>query len=206
MTNLDTILEVKNDIKDAIERQFVTPDGGMVTYADAIRKIQIIGPLEGDFTGLKFMGSRMTYLPMIDTSKYTDMSGMFYNCFYLKIIPKLECGNVNNINDMLFEVNNSTTGDDDTLYLGGFKDLGKQKEFVDGYVLDLTTIGVYNPITSYRLKRESYLNVFNDIWDRSNTVYPTITIKVDQADISRVGISDEDIAIATNKGWTIEVI
>lgn len=208
MTSLDKLRDVKNDIKNSIERQFVIPEGGITTYADAIRNIQKSAPLEGDYTGLKFYGcTEITYIPMIDTSKYTDMSGMFYSCNSLKIIPRLDCGNVKNISSMFHGTYHDPKNRDEKAYLGGLKDLGKQIEFEETNTLDLTIGGyIYNTKIHVGLAKISYLNVFYDLWDRSSNIYPTMNIRLDFNDINEVGITENDLAIVTNKGWTIELI
>lgn len=41
--NLTALVEAKNSIKDAIKSKGVTPEGGLVTYADAISRINVSG-------------------------------------------------------------------------------------------------------------------------------------------------------------------
>lgn len=81
---LNELIEVKSDIKAAIESKGVTPTGGLSTYADAIRSIEtgdII--IEGDFVvvnGMKFGYSELTSFSHLDFSKVTNMGSMFRNC------------------------------------------------------------------------------------------------------------------------------
>ena len=45
---------------------------------------------------------RIVYLPKIDTSKVTDMSSMFRNCYSLASIPQLDTSNVTNMSNMFY--------------------------------------------------------------------------------------------------------
>ena len=54
----------------------------------------------------------------------------------------------------------------------------------------------------YNLTRESVINIFNGLYDMNqNPNVQTSTIILDSN--SKALLSDEDIAIATNKGWVI---
>ena len=81
--------------------------------------------------------------------------------------------------------------------IGGFKNMGQS------YSGGAST---YKDILLHYLKtltRESVLNVFNTIYDMNLNTANTgaVNIKL-HADVKAL-LSDDDIAIATNKGWTV---
>lgn len=110
---LNDLITAKEDMKSAIIEKGVTPEGGLSTYADAIRQIEGSGSGgEGSIKlpdGTKFMNSTFTNVPFFDTSAITDMSQMFYNCYNLVFIPLFDTSNVTNMYYM-FYMGYDTTG------------------------------------------------------------------------------------------------
>ena len=117
----------------------------------------------------------LTSIPQLDTSKVTDMWWMFNNCSNLTTIPQLDFSNVNNASGMFIYCTNLTN-------LGGFINLH-----------DDLDISYSNKIT-----RESILNIFNDM-----AVVTNRSIKLHEVVYSQ--LTEEDIAIATQKGWSVEI-
>lgn len=82
---LQELIDSKADMKSAIAEKGVEVEGGLVTYADAIRKIQQ-GSGEGgggadiDWSGVRFGGS--THIPLAPNELYKcgNMDNMFVNC------------------------------------------------------------------------------------------------------------------------------
>ena len=128
----------------------------------------------------------LTIIPLLDTSNVTDMSYMFNGCAKLESLPLLDCGNVTNINNF-FGFSTITT----LTELGGFKDL--KIDWKDGNGLAKL------PYLSY----QSILNVLNNLFDFRNNgdASTTRTIKFHSNALAQM--TDEDKAIATNKGWVI---
>lgn len=125
--------------------------------------------------------------PSLDTSNAKDMELMFAFCSNLESVGLLNCINVRSISGMFMYCNNLK-------HLEGFKNLGgsliTQFSLADGN-LDLK----HSPY----LTTESVLNVFNTIASVSTSKKCQITLHADVL----VKLTDEEIAIATNKGWTI---
>lgn len=151
-------------------------------------------------------------VPLFDTSKVTDMSNMFSNCNVLTTIPQfdtsnvttmsymfqspklvripeLDCGKLTNISYMFgFNTMNYLTD------LGGFKDLGKTSS------LSGTSNSYFLGACPY-LTYESIMNVINNLYDRAAAGYSVLTLKLHARGLAL--LSDDDKAIATNKGWTL---
>jgi surface protein len=131
----------------------------------------------------------LTSIPQFDTSKVTNMKQMFYGCMRLVSLPKL---NANNLKQTLFIFEKCYS----LTEFGGFENL-KVSLMVDPAAGTRVT----------KLNKQSILNVIDGLydwvtnpqglnqseWDES----PTITGAL------RVSLTDEEIAIATNKGWTL---
>lgn len=118
-------------------------------------------------------------------AKFTDISYMYYQCTSLTSIPKMDCGNVEICNSFANSCSALTT-------LGGFTNLG-QKANLTGtdWMLRYCTA----------LTRDSILNVFNNLYDRATAGYNVLTFHINSTPLAL--LSEDDIAIATNKGWTI---
>ena len=140
--------------------------------------------MSGMFNGC----SNLTSVPLFDTSNVTNMSGML-SCSQLIAIPLLDCSKISTGNNM--NICSSTTLSKLT-DVGGFKDLGKVSSFnKPSYFLK----------SCPNLTKESVLNVLNNLYDRKTAGYSVVTLPFNSASLAL--LSDEEKAIATNKGWTL---
>jgi hypothetical protein len=121
----------------------------------------------------------------IKFTNFTDISYMYYNCTSLTSIPKIDCSNIEKCSSFAYSCSALTT-------LGGFTNLG-QKANLTGtdWMLRYCTA----------LTRDSILNVFNNLYDRATAGYSVLTFHINTTPLAL--LSADDIAIATNKGWTI---
>lgn len=118
-------------------------------------------------------------------AKFTNISYMYGQCTSLTSIPKMDCGNVEICDFFASSCSALTT-------LGGFTNLG-QKANLTG------TDRMLRYCTA--LTRDSILNVFNNLYDRAAAGYNVLTFHINSTPLAL--LSEDDIAIATNKGWTI---
>ncbi len=133
-------------------------------------------------------------IPKYNTSRGNIMANMFSNTLALQTVPELDFSSAQNITN-IFEFSHDNLTD-----LGGFKNLGfsynqKQANYVN-YKLDLST--------APNLTEESLMNVINNLYDL-NQVY-TEQLYSQQLVLGATNLaklSEEQIAIATNKGWTV---
>lgn len=133
---------------------------------------------------------------LFDTSNVTDMSYMFYDCGSLETIPQFNTSNVTDMNNMFYKCGNL-----ETLPLLNMSKVTANVSMFN-FCTKLTNLGGFeglkidiNLSASELITRQSMLNIFNTI----ATTNMTIIIHKNVA--SR--LTDEDKAIATNKGWTI---
>ena len=126
--------------------------------------------------------TNLTTIPQLDTSNATDISNLFYECYALKSIPLLDCGNVTKIRNIFGYYDLTTLTD-----LGGFKNI--KVNFDIQRAPNLTV--------------QSLMNVINNLYDfRANgdsTTTKTLTLGTTNLD----KLTDEQKAVATNKGWQL---
>lgn len=121
-------------------------------------------------------------IPQYNTNTVESYFNMFYGCSSLITVPQLYCGNLKMLTANVEPTSYMFFGCSSLTNLGGFVGLT--------YNLDLSA--------SDLITRESMLNVFNTIG-----IVEGKTIDISQAVYDR--LTTEDIQIATNKGWIINV-
>lgn len=133
----------------------------------------------------------LTSIPELDASNVTSMDQMFMNCAYLLSIPELNAQNVTNIQSICYSCYR-------LIDLGGFKNLGKaylttRAANYTYYTLTLNSCG--------NLTHESLMNVINNLYDIATAGVQTQKLVLGSTNLAK--LSTEEIAIATNKGWTV---
>ena len=138
--------------------------------------------------------SKLTSIPEFDTSNVISMNSMFYACSRLTSIPELNCQSINNnlpsgyYSAILYNCSS-------LLEFGGFKDLGK------GFT-GSSSKSFYMGTNNQALTHESMINTFNGLYDLTTTSYTgTATFYVSKYPYDN--LTEDDIAIATSKGWVI---
>ena len=123
--------------------------------------------------GMFSYSNKLTSIPQLYTSKVTDMRYMFDGCSSLTSIPRLDTSNVTMMNYM-------------------FNSCSKLKE------IHMIGMKVSFDIRSSTLfTREALLEILNNL----ATVTSTQTLTMGSTNLAK--LTDEDKAIATNKGWTL---
>ena len=146
----------------------------------------------------------LTSIPQLDTSKVRYMDNMFYNCKSLTSIPQLNTSRVELMGAMfagcitLTSVPRldatSLTGANDMFGYSWAPPLDKFTTFGG-----LTNLKInLNLSTCPNLTKESLLNVFNEAADV--TASPK-TLTLGSTNLAK--LTDEEKAIATNKGWVL---
>lgn len=138
--------------------------------------------------------SALTSIPQLNTSSVTTMTNMFYNCANLTTIPLLDTSNVTLMNNMFYGCTNLTTipalNVDKATNLGSmFNSCSKLKSIL------MTNIGVNLDISaSTQFERSDLLVILNNL----KTVTSSKTLTMGATNLAK--LTDEDKAIATNKG------
>ncbi len=167
----------------------------------------------------------LVFCPLVDTSKAENVQSMFSGCVNLIQVPLLNTANVVHFDEMFYNCTSLTTipqFNTSSLYsanlmLAGcsklvsvpLMDFGKAEQLRSmllgcSELTDLkgfTNLSVNLDLSSSRkLTAESLMNVINQAADLSNTG-GTATLTLGTTNISK--LTEEQIAIATSKGWTI---
>lgn len=127
-------------------------------------------------TNMAYMFTNCTYLttiPLLDTSNVTDMSAMFQSCYSLTSVPTLDASNVVYMDNMFVYCSNLTE-----IHMTGMK-------------------VSFNISSSTQFTREALVEILNNL----ATVTSTETLTMGSTNLAK--LTDEDKAIATNKGWTL---
>lgn len=131
----------------------------------------------------------LTTAPQFDTSKVTDVYGMFRDCSSLTSIPQLNFSSVSTLGGYMFGYSNMPN----ITTLGGFVDFGKSLTGSTG----LDSFINYLP----NLTHDSLMNVINNLYDRATAGLSVLTLKLHANHLAI--LTDDEKAIATNKGWII---
>lgn len=139
------------------------------------------------------VNSRMVAVPKFTPQPYQGY--MFAGQKILTTIPELDYSEVYNVRQTwgaCYRLKN----------LGGFINMGMPENF-NQYTSDDKIYYYKVDFASCPLTRSSIMNVFNNLYDRASAGYPIITLNI--SGYTYKLLTKDDIAIATNKGWTIVV-
>lgn len=143
------------------------------------------------------MANNLTTLDLtkLDMSNVTNMSYMFYLCRNLTDLDlsNIDVSKANIISYMFYSCTNLTN-------LKFFKNLGK------GYTRTMNNTGDYklDLSTSTKLTHDSLMSVINNLYDLNITYGGTLyRQQLVLGSTNKAKLTDDEIAIATNKGWTV---
>lgn len=188
--NLQTIIDIKQNIKTAIENKGITVgDVSFTEYANKIGEISSGGITTIDVAaaGIKFGNSTFTEIPSyFDFSgNFTSIASLFQSCSNLTTIPLINCENVTAVTNAFNICRNVTN-------MEGLTDLGKA----------FTSSTTVNIKSMENLTVQSCLNIFNTVYDmyrNSSGVIPVLSMYKGVYD----SLTSAQIAILTSKDWTI---
>lgn len=138
-----------------------------------------------------FANSGIKEVLQYNTGKGKNFNKIFSAYSFVKI-PLLDFSSATSISDMFpYSQNNLTT-------LGGFKDLGKAYQTTQSanyymYTLDLSGCR--------KLTHDSLMNVINNLYDIATAGVQPQQLQLGSANLTK--LTDEEKAIATNKGWSL---
>ena len=117
---------------------------------------------------------KLTSIPALDTSNVTNMTSMFYNCLKLTSIPALDTSKVTSMTYMFYNCPSLTE-----IHMTGMS--------VDFNISDST-----------QFTESALVEILNNL----ATVTSTRTLTMGSTNLAK--LTDEEKAIATNKGWTLK--
>lgn len=166
----------------------------------------------------------LVFMPKVDTSKANNMQAMFSNCTNLIQVPLLDTSNVVHFDDMFYNCYNLVTvpqfntsnlysanlmfGGCDKLVSVPLMDFTKAEQIRNMLLgcSELTDLGGFSNLSvsldlssSRKLSVNSLMNVINQAKDLSSEGGATLTLGTTNV----AKLTEEQIAIATSKGWTL---
>lgn len=162
-----------------------------------------------------FYESTLTDIPLFNTSAGNYFDYMFYFCSYLAELKQYDtsngqyfeqmcrsCSRLETIDELDFSkavrLTQMFSGCTKLTNLGGFKNLGKAYSTSSSanysqHTLDLSSCP--------SLTHDSLMNVINNLYDIASKGCRTQALKLGSTNLAK--LTEEEIAIATNKGWTV---
>ena len=126
-----------------------------------------------DMHGMFYQCQNLASVPAFNTSKVTDMRMMFYFCLSLTSVPAFDVSNVTNMTSMFYACTNI--------------------EAI--HIINISADFDVHSCT--KLTREALLEIIGNL----KTVTSTKTLTMGTTNLAK--LTEEDKAIATNKGWTL---
>lgn len=151
----------------------VTNMNAMFNFCSKITAIPLLNTSKVSKMDSFVAGTGITTIPLLDTSNVTVMSYMFYSCKSLITVPALDCNNVTTFNRIFENCTNLKS-----ILMTGMK--------VD-----------FDISASTKFERTDLVTILN------NLATVTTTQKLTMRATNLAKLTDEDKAIATNKGWTL---
>lgn len=128
-------------------------------------------------TNMRYMFSscsKIATVPQFDTSKVNDMGSMFYYCSRLTIVPRFDTSNVTNMAYMFYDCSSLEA-------------------------IHMININANLDISaSTKFTHEALLEIIGNLKAQTSG---TKTLTMGSTNLAK--LTDEDKAIATNKGWTL---
>lgn len=141
--------------------------------------------------------SKLTTIHQLNTSKVNNMKNMFYDCVSLTSVPQFNTNNVNDMSNMfgwcqkltvIPQWNVSSVTNMNNMFLG----CSSLKSIL------MTGMQVsFNISASTKFEESDLVTILNNL----ATVTSTKTLTMGATNLAK--LTDEDKAIATNKGWTL---
>lgn len=134
--------------------------------------------------------------PDIDTSNGQDVSNMFGNSTNLVTLPEYDFSSANNVFYLTVSATKLTN-------LGGFKDLGKAYLTSTSANNSLYCLDLYGPsyARNNNISYASLMNVINKLYDIKTKGCNAQQLILGSTNLAK--LTAEEIAIATNKGWSV---
>lgn len=150
-----------------------------------------------DISGIFYGCSALTSVPQLNTSNVTNMENVFYGCKNLTTVPLFNTSNVTSMSQMFWNCHNlQTVPAYDCSKVTNMNNIFASCRSLKSVLM--TNIGVSLNISASTLfERSDLLVILNNL----KTVTTTKVLKMGATNLAK--LTDEDKAIATNKGWTL---
>lgn len=169
-----------------------TKKNNAATATKYIKKFPVVDI--SDYNDMQFMFDGFQYLleaPELDTSNIQLMGYAFRSCYKLITIPQLNAQKVKSLSDCFrncYELTN----------FGGLLNLGENYSTTWPANQSSTSLNLSN---SSKLTHDSLINAINGLYDLATNGCNIQQLVIGSTNIAK--LTAEEIAIATEKGWTV---
>lgn len=153
----------------------------------------ITAPNVTSYASAFYRNSKLTSVTFADTSKVTNMNQMFYSCTLLRKVPYLDCTSCINIASVIGYVDNMYD-------VGSFYNLGAAYSTTASANYSNYCI---NWVRMHYLQKDSLIVLANNLHDIATKGCNAQQIKLYSGVVAK--LTSDEIALFTNKGWTIVV-
>ena len=176
----------------------VTDMNGLVYNCSSLTTIPLLNTSNVTNMNSMFQGcTKLTSIPLLNTSKVTMMSLMFYKCSSLTTIPLLNTSNVTEMSNMFSGCAKLTTVPElDVSKVTAFRNIFYNCSNLKS-ILMTGMKKSFDISASEKFERTDLVTILNNL----ATVQTTETLTMGATNLAK--LTDEDKAIATNKGWTL---
>lgn len=164
-------------------------------YTYYIKKLPLIDT--SDYTSFYNMFANIRGLeeiPPINTGKGKDFDRFMYMCNKVKRVPQLDFGSATDVQGVWNTGNNQVILE----YHGGYKDVGKAYSTTASANINGYRIIFGNYIL---LPHDSLMNVINNLYDIKTKGVKPQQVVLGSGNLAK--LSEEELAIAQNKGWSV---
>lgn len=142
--------------------------------------------------------TNLTAPPLLNTAKVTSMRGMFYGCNNLISVPSYDTTNVRDMNSIFSMCQKLTTIPNlDVSNVTSFNSSFSQCSSLKSILMHGMKVS-FDISTSTRFEKSDLVTILNNL----AVVTTTQTLKMGTNNLAK--LTDEEKAIATNKGWTLQ--
>ena len=142
------------------------------------------------FNAMFYNAVGLAVVPPLNTSNGTLFHQMFQGCSTLEVLPEFELSKATRIESMTSDITNLTK-------FGGLKNVGQSYSTSQSANYNRYKINC----TSSKLDHDSLMNIINKVYDIATRGCNTQALNIGSTNLAK--LTAEEIAIATNKGWTV---
>ena len=194
ITNANSAFSGANQLEEFALSDFsgITNAGSMCMYCTKLKSFNFLDTSNSTDTNQMFYGcSSLIKVQSFNTIKSTTLRSMFSGCSSLVELGELRGDACININQVLSSCSKLET-------FGGIKNLGMAYDSTKSANSSNYTLTLSN---STKLTHDSLMNVINGLYDIASLGVQTQKLVLDSTNLAK--LTADEIAIATNKGWTV---
>lgn len=189
-SSLKTLLDATKNTNRLFDGYTGTSVDGLINYDDTSNVLK----MEWMFNYC----NNLTSAPQLNTAKVTSIRAMFYGCTNLENVPLYDTSNVKDMNStfaMCYKLKNIPSMD--VSNVTSFNSIFSQCSNLKSILMHGMKV-TFDISVSNRFEKSDLVTILNNL----AVVTTTQTLKMGATNLAK--LTDEEKAIATNKGWTLQ--